>query len=233
MALERQGWILAMPRDERNHCCVAVRAHIIGNNPANLTIVHEGYQGRGVDSLMVRVALERPLAGLTSLTVGSFRVDEAFVTRPIFSRAAMSAMFAKAVQHQTDVMGFDSSGAIGALMNATRTVPGPEGRGLVMLATPPDFVGLVLPKGSQLLDMRLHRVRSYMPAPGDLGLGVGDTSGHALVLAHWVPPTTAVGARQRNVLRLAERKDRQKRARAERDAASASSAATPQPGGTT
>lgn len=74
-----------------------------------------------------------------------------------------------------DVLGFDSTGAIAAVIDATMTRPGPEWRVLILLPAPPECVGLVLPTSSQLLGMRLQRVEPYAPAVADLWLRAGDT----------------------------------------------------------
>lgn len=206
-AMEAQRWILTMPKDPENRCCVAVR----GPLRDNVSILHEECSKGRFQGVLADVAL----AGLGSLVVGSFHIEKEHGDMPVGCRASLLSFFAKVMEHHVDVLGFDCNRGLGPLIDVVRTRPCDEDCGgpKFLLVAPPEFnVGLVLPKGSRLLGMRLQSLVSYAPVVSDIGLRTGDTDWHQMVLAHWVRADTTIGARLRDPETHAKRKRRHKRA---------------------
>lgn len=217
-ALAMHDWLLVMPRDTENHCGVAVRKHLIQDDPQRVNILHEQCEKGKFQAVLVMIVLSHGLGGLESLCVGSFHINNEHAKKPVACRTTLKGFFARVAEYEVDVLGFDCNRGLGALINTARTMPGDEDVGgpKFLLAPPDECVGMVVPKSSRLLGMRLQNLVSYSPVPGDLGLREGDTDWHEMVLAHWVPADQPHGARMRASETKAERKRRQKHARKKR-----------------
>jgi hypothetical protein len=117
------------------------------------------------------------------LTVGSFHISNVRAKQRFVSCGIVWEILGKAMACGTDALGYDANAAVSMVEEVLQEM----GQGGWITRPPPaqDAIGLVLPPGSSLLQLRLERSNYFSFFSGDLQLGSRDSDAHYLLAAHF------------------------------------------------
>lgn len=172
--IRHEGFVPVVESDQLIGCL----AHLYGGHDVLWSHADEYFE-----ALLVRLRLQTALCGLRELTVGSFHINNVHAKKSYVSHGILHTVLSRACEAEASILGYDVNRATGGVLRVLEEF----GRGGLIAQTPPqqDCVGLVLPPGSPLLQLRLDPPKYFSFYRGDLQLSLRDTDAHYLVAAHF------------------------------------------------
>ena len=205
----------------RNQSLIAVRGHILRDDTP-IEVLLEDYRKGKVDSMICKVPFKHEHGHLTEVVVGTIHLNNVYAKKPQAPVDLLTELLGRAVSLQTDLIGMDWNQGQRHVQSALEALGG----GVLLLGSPSDCVGLILPPHSRLANLSCT-CKYYVTPTTDLGWGRRDGDSHYLIAAHF---RVAGEKRQRNPDTKREQRQRASVARKERRAQSADQTAAAVPG---